>query len=354
MAAEPASDYAWAHYLPMEDDYKEPDLVPCTHVEPASRVDPRAELTFLHRATAVTEIVPEIGTEIRGVQISSLSSNELDQMSLLLGRRKLLVFRGQDFCDKHLELQKTIVSHFGRLHVHPISDHVPGSREHLVFHRTAKADVFRSGAAANRLTTTLWHHDQSFELQPPSATFLTGLSIPKRSGGDTEYVSMVSAFNRLSPSFAGYLETLCAVHSGVEQAAASLKPGASGVLRRAPVESVHPVVRVHPGTGEKALFVNRAFTTRIVGLRQEESTALLELLYRFVETATEFHARVRWEDRTVIVWDNRITNHTVISDFTFERGDIRHHFRLTATGERPVGVKGKIDESQLDSWTVPL
>lgn len=171
-----------------------------------------------------------------------------------------------------------------------------------VFFCFFSSDVFRSGNAMNRVSTTLWHHDQSFERQPPSATFLTGLTIPARSGGDTEYVSMVAAYNRLSPSFREYLETLTVVHSGVEQAEASIN-GGSGILRRPAVETVHPVVRVHPGTGEKALFVNKAFTKYIIGLKQEESDTILNFLYDFIAKATEFHARVRWEDATVIVWD---------------------------------------------------
>lgn len=171
------------------------------------------------------------------------------------------------------------------------------------------SDVFRAGAATNRVSTTLWHHDQSFERQPPSATFLTGLTIPARCGGDTEYVSMVAAYNRLSPSFRTYLETLTALHSGVEQGEDSIKSG-NGILRRKPVETIHPVVRVHPGTGEKSIFVNKAFTKHIIGLKREESDAILNFIYDFVAKATEFHARVRWEDATVIVWDKYV-------DFSF-------------------------------------
>lgn len=113
---------------------------------------------------------------------------------------------------------------------------------------------------------------------------------------------MVAAYKRLSPSFRAYLETLTAIHSAVEQAEDSIKNG-SGIVRRNPVETIHPVVRVHPGTGEKALFVNKAFTKHIVGLKKEESDAILNFIYDFIAKATEFHARVRWEDETVIVWD---------------------------------------------------
>ncbi|KAL7272640.1 hypothetical protein RUND412_004541 [Rhizina undulata] len=336
-----ATDYKWSRYLPVFDDFMTPEIEDCEHVEPATRVDPKKELTFLKGASLIQEITPTIGTEIRGVQLSSFTPGQLDELSLMLGRRALLVFRGQDFREQTSERQKEIVSHFGRLHIHPVSAHIKGSREHLVFFRTKEGDVFRSGAASNKASTILWHHDQSFERQPPSATFLTGLTIPSRSGGDTEYCSLVAAYNRLSPSFRGYLETLTAVHSAVEQAEDSLTKG-NKVLRRPPVETVHPVVRVHPGTGEKALFVNKAFTTHIVGLKTEESDAILNFLYDYIAKAKEFHARVRWEDGTVIVWDNRITNHTVISDFSYEEGDIRHHVRLTATGERPIPVEGKI------------
>lgn len=105
-----ANEYRWARYLPVADDYKEPQLEYCEHVEPSSRVaDPNKELSFLDSATEIKEIVPEIGTEIRGVQLSELTPEELDEMSLLLGRRCLLVFRGQDFADLSCERQKEIV-----------------------------------------------------------------------------------------------------------------------------------------------------------------------------------------------------------------------------------------------------
>lgn len=116
---------------------------------------------------------------------------------------------------------------------------------------------------------------------------------------------MVAAYNRLSPSFRTYLETLTALHSGVEQGEDSIKSG-NGILRRKPVETIHPVVRVHPGTGEKSIFVNKAFTKHIIGLKREESDAILNFIYDFVAKATEFHARVRWEDATVIVWDKYV------------------------------------------------
>ena len=98
------------------------------------------------------------------------------------------------------------------------------------------------------------------------------------SGGDTGYVSQTEAYNRLSPSFREYLETLSVLHSGVAQAEYRRAGNRGGVVKREPVETVHPLVRTHPVTGQKALFINKQFSRRIVGLKVEESEAILNLL----------------------------------------------------------------------------
>ena len=110
----------------------------------------------------------------------------------------------------------------------------------------------------------------SYELQPPGLTTFFLLSQPK-TGGDTLFTSQVSTLKRLSPQFVAFLKTLKAVHSGVEQADFSRSGRRGGIVRRDPVENVHPLVRRHPVTGEDALYVNKQFTRRIVGLKKEES-----------------------------------------------------------------------------------
>lgn len=115
-----------------------------------------------------------------------------------------------------------------------------------------------------------------------------------------------AAYNKLSPSLREYLETLTAVHSGVEQAEYARKGGRGGIIKREPVENVHPIIRRHPVTGEKALFVNRQFTRKIVGLKEEESDAILGLLYDHIEKGAEFQTRVRWQPRTVVLWDSEL------------------------------------------------
>lgn len=120
------------------------------------------------------------------------------------------------------------------------------------------------------ITTTVWHSDVSYELQPPGVTTFFLLSQPT-TGGDTLFTSQASTLKKLSPPFVAFLRTLSAVHSGVEQAIFSRSGKRGGIVRREPVEHTHPVVRRHPVTGEEALYVNRQFTRRIAGLKREES-----------------------------------------------------------------------------------
>ena len=124
------------------------------------------------------------------------------------------------------------------------------------------------------ITSTVWHSDVSYELQPPGLTTFFLLSQPD-TGGDTLFTSQVGTFKKLSAPIQAFLKTLKAVHSGVEQANFSRSGRRGGVVRREPVENVHPIVRRHPVTGEEALYVNKQFTRRIVGLKKEESGAYL-------------------------------------------------------------------------------
>ena len=134
------------------------------------------------------------------------------------------------------------------------------------------------------ITTILWHSDVSYELQPPGLTTFFLLTAPP-SGGDTLFVSQVAALKKLSPQFVAFLKTLKAIHSGVEQAEFSRAGRRGGTVRREPVENIHPVVRKHPVTGEEALYVNRQFTRRIVGLKREESGECLAAFRRSIASS---------------------------------------------------------------------
>ncbi len=179
---------------------------------------------------------------------------------------------------------------------------------------------------SDSITSTVWHSDVSYELQPPGLTTLFLLSQPT-TGGDTLFTSQVSALKKLSPQFVAFLRTLKAVHSGVEQAEHSRAGKRGGIVRREPVENVHPVVRKHPVTGEEALYVNKQFTRRIVGLKREESGEnilvivvapgmltlyienILKFLYDHIDKSGDIQARVKWTPNSVVLWDNRVTAH---------------------------------------------
>ena len=224
----------------------------------------------------ITKLTPRIGTEISGLQLSGLTIVQKNELALLIAERGVVVFRDQDFKDIGPQRQKAFGQYFGRLHVHPVGSHV---KDHIEFHSIylGPDNIYRAQQRSGRLSTTGYHSDVSYEHQPPGITILTLLEVPE-SGGDTGWASQVVAYERLSDPIKRLLEGLRAEHSGFPQADRARRDGK--FVRREPVKTDHPIVRIHPATGEKALFVNPGFTKRIIGLKEEESDALLQLLFR--------------------------------------------------------------------------
>lgn len=198
------------------------------------------------------DLTATIGTVVEGVQLSSLSNAGKDQLALLAAQRKLLVFRDQDFADLSIEQASRYGAYFGRLHIHPTSGAPKGHPEIHVVHRGTDD---RSGEILleTRTSTVAWHSDVTYEKQPPGTTFLYILDTPT-TGGDTLFVNQAEAYKRLSPAFRERLHGLKAMNSGIEQA--DWAKSRDSVVRREPVTSVHPLVRTHPATGEKALYIN--------------------------------------------------------------------------------------------------
>ncbi|KAG8220067.1 TauD-domain-containing protein [Butyriboletus roseoflavus] len=326
--------YEYAHLLPYFSQDTYPPLIPFEHVDPGFRAlkhpDPRA---FLKSATSVIELTPNLGTEVRGICLRDLDNNGKDQLALEVARRGLMVFKGQsDFIDQGPDAYLEWGCHFGRLHIHPTSGHPRGYPQiHLVYKDANSTFNFE---IQDSITTTVWHSDVSYELQPPGLTTFFLLSQPT-TGGDTLFTSQVSTLKKLSPSFVAFLRTLSAVHSGIEQADFSRSGKRGGVVRREPVEHIHPVVRRHPVTGDEALYVNRQFTRRIVGLKREESETILKFLYDHIDKSSDLQARVKWEPGTVVMWDNRVTAHSAIVNYGDSK-DRRHGARITPQAERPI------------------
>ncbi|KAJ5382999.1 Taurine catabolism dioxygenase TauD/TfdA [Penicillium concentricum] len=331
---------SYPHYLPVWDhDEKYPPLEPFTHVEHGKDADPSFK-DLLIEGSKIQKLTPTIGSEVTGIQLSKLTPAGKDQLALLVAQRKVVAFRDQDLADLPIQEALDFGSYFGRHHIHPTSGAPEGYPEIHLVHRSNDAWEFDE-FLATRNSSVAWHSDITYEEQPPGTTFLYILDTPEV-GGDTAFVDHVEAYNRLSPALKERLHGLKAVHSGVEQVEFSVRRG--GIARREPVKNEHPLVRTHPVTGEKALFVNGGFTRSIVGLKKEESDALLGFLLNHISRGIDFQTRIRWAPGTVVVWDNRVTGHSVIVDWT--TGERRHLARITPQAERPYETPYVPEESK--------
>jgi sulfonate dioxygenase len=295
----------------------------------------------------VAELTANIGAEVHGVQLSKLNDAGKDELALFVAQRKVVAFRDQDFADIPIQDALNIGGYFGRHHIHPTSGGPEGHPEVHLVHRGAD-DTTARDFFEERTNSITWHSDVTYEKQPPGTTFLYLLDGPV-AGGDTLFANQAEAYRRLSPEFQKRLHGLKASHSGkppwsyrlfdsmlttitgVEQAQNSSNRG--GIVRRDPVTHIHPIVRTHPVTGEKAIFVNPQFTRRIIGYKKEESDFLLNFLYDHIAKGQDFQARVKWAPGTVVVWDNRVTAHSAILDW--HDGARRHLARITPQAEAP-------------------
>ncbi len=204
--------------------------------------------------------------------------------------------------------------------IHPASPHAPAGHPEIL---TIHADENSKHVAGEE-----WHSDVSCDPEPPLGSILYLTEVPPE-GGDTLFASMYAAYDKLSPPIKHLVEGLTAIHDGEPVYRGRFGYDAGG---KAFPKAEHPVVRTHPVTGRKALFVNRNFTTGLKGLSRLESDALLEMLYRHAETP-EFQCRFRWQAGSVAFWDNRCAQHHAMWDYFPQR---RHGYRVTIKGDRPV------------------
>ena len=233
--------------------------------------------------------------------------------------RLVLVFRDQQLTR---EQHKAFGRLFGDLHLHPAKTNlgVKGDPEIFDIRITAKTRVANGEA---------WHSDLSCEPVPPLASALYITQTPPSGGGDTLFANMHEAYETLSDPVRELLCGLTAFHDGRKDLKAygyELKPGETYP------SASHPVVIRHPQSGRRLLFVNEPFTEHINELTREESDALLDMLYRHIETNTRFHCRVRWQPNTVLLWDNRAVHHHAVWDYYPEP---RTGERVTIRAEAP-------------------
>jgi len=257
---------------------------------------------------AVEPYTPTIGAVIHDLDLRQpLDATTQAELRQALAVHEVLFFR-----DQHITPQQQVdfTRSFGN--VAEVKAFFPRLENH------PEIEIVESTAERPKASSN-WHADITWREQPPLGTSLYAQVIPA-SGGDTLWASLTAAYASLPPAFQAYLETLTAVHtweiSGWTEYL--LRKDASGDELKAarakypPVE--HPVVRVHPVTGKKVLYVNSTFTSHIKGLSRVESDALLTQLYALPQVP-EFQARLRWAPGTLAVWDNRSTQHYAVGDF---------------------------------------
>ncbi|MDH6522740.1 taurine dioxygenase [Streptomyces sp. SAI-135] len=267
-------------------------------------------------------LVPQsrlIGAEVRGIDLAEdLVPEVLAELKRALLEWKVLFFRGQKLTARE---HAAVARHWGELEDHPF---LPKAEIPEVVR--LEHDATHPG------TENIWHSDVSFSPNPPLGSMLRAVTVPGL-GGDTLWADMYAAYEGLPAEVRGYIDGLTALHEiptvPAEAGGEVAKNMRAARARLQPVE--HPVVRTHPETGRKLLYVNAVFTTAIVGLTPSESQDLLDLLFRQA-AHPEYQVRFHWEPGSVAFWDNRATQHYAVSDYF---PDSRLMERVTVIGDRP-------------------
>ena len=268
----------------------------------------------------ITPFSPALGAEVRGVDLA----NGLDRETYQEVRAALLQFGVLFFKDQREIPPATHVAigrMFGDLHLHPAAPQMPGFPEVFVIH------AHRDSKVANG---EFWHSDVSCDEEPPLGTMLQIHVLPEI-GGDTLFANMYTAYETLSPPLQRMLDGLHARHESEHIYRDRYSDRGVNDAGKAYPQAVHPVIRTHPETGRKAVYVNRTFTRRIVELSEAESDAVLSMVFNHCEHV-DFQIRFRWERNDMAFWDNRCVMHRAIWDYWPHE---RKGRRVTIAGDRP-------------------
>jgi taurine dioxygenase len=265
----------------------------------------------------IDKLTPIIGGEIAGVDLSKpLGNRTLDEIHRALAENLVIFFRDQHLTeDQHLAFGRL----FGGLHIHPAAPSAPGKPELMIIH--ADKDSPRANGEG-------WHSDVSCDVEPPMGSILYIRKCPPH-GGDTLFASMYAAYDALSDRMKTYLDGLTAEHSGEHYRGQYANYGVADKPEYPRAE--HPVVRTHPVTRRKALYVNKGFTRRILGIPIDESEGILNYLYEHMANPL-FQCRFRWQENSIAFWDNRCVQHHAMWDYW---PHTRSGNRVTVRGDRP-------------------
>lgn len=271
-----------------------------------------------YRRIAPERMSPTIGAEIGGVSLQQpIDEETFDELHRALLEFKVIFFRDQDITpEQHVAFARR----FGELETHPFVPHRDGHPEVMVLRKNDKMRGYEN----------VWHSDVTWRQEPSLGSVLLAREVPPI-GGDTLFCDMYAAYDGLSERMRASLEGLRAVHDFTRTFAPVLSAEDLAKKQKEFPPAEHPVVRTHPETGRRGLYVNAAFTSHIVGMAAEESDRLLDRLYREA-TVPEYQCRFRWRRHSIAFWDNRAVQHYANSDYYPQP---RLMERVTIIGDRP-------------------
>jgi taurine dioxygenase len=272
-----------------------------------------------------------VGAEVTGADLTRpLPADDTALLQRALGEHGILLFRGAQLDpNQHIAFSRQ----FGELESHVVGEfNLPGHPEVFVVSNVKEAGKLKGAVYAGQY----WHSDLSYMRKPSMGSLLLCHEMPEI-GGDTMWASMYLAYDNLSDALKGFLGGLKAVHDyshAYDTYFAHLKerPPLTPEQRARTPAVEHPMIRTHPVTGRKALYVNPGFTTGIVGMPREESAPILQFLFSHA-TRPEFLYRHKWRVGDMVFWDNRCTMHYALSDYDFSVR--RHMHRTTIAGDVP-------------------
>ncbi|MEO0589741.1 MAG: TauD/TfdA family dioxygenase [Pseudomonadota bacterium] len=268
-------------------------------------------------ALTIKPMTPAIGAEILDIDLGADNIAEaVPAIRAALLKHGVIFFRDQDLSqEQHIAFAR----HFGDLEIHPATPKDQPNPEVLKI----------AHGPDSRGQENYWHSDVTWRDRPSLGSILLAREVPG-CGGDTLFANMHLAYERLSEPMKRQCESLIAVHDIARVFAKRLGKAPEDLHDRFPPQR-HPVIRTHPETGERAIYVNIAFTSHIEGLSERESQWLLDHLYACAKDA-EIQCRFRWEEGSIAFWDNRVCQHLAVSDYFPAR---RVMERVTVAGDKP-------------------
>ncbi|KAL0952677.1 hypothetical protein HGRIS_006920 [Hohenbuehelia grisea] len=292
--------------------------------------------------THIGTLFPDNNVQLSKILKASNSDELLKDLAHLISHRGVVFFKDQNL---QIVQQKELATRLGELagkpktsglHKHPVSEDSPelGADVSVI---SSEMGIARADLIPKTRASSGWHSDISFERVPADYSILKMHTLPQV-GGDTLWASGYEAYDRLSAPFQKLLEGLTAVHNAdffndyAQRAGIPIQdPRGSPENTGTDLTAVHPVIRTHPVTGYKALFVNKTFTKRIVELTPDESDDILAYLFRHISENHDLQVRYRWSVNDIAIWDNRATFHTATNDYS----ELRLGNRVVSLGEKP-------------------